>query len=253
MGFYRIAKTFEVEYGHRLCKHPEKCRFPHGHSLRIEVVARGREDLGAGRSRRECEHRQGEEGADDALSLAYREVNALEEILRDPAKPLPQVFEEVVSVLPPGWQYPDITCARIIYEGDMFKTEDFAVTHWQLASQIDVRNRKAGLIEVYYKEERPQEAEGPFMIEERLLLDEIALQISRTVGHILAREDLALLDDMSLDRRILQHRLADGHLLAVGKEQDLVNVLVLQNMNEQVLFGRFVGVIQVLLNGLCRG
>jgi 6-pyruvoyltetrahydropterin/6-carboxytetrahydropterin synthase len=42
MGYFRIAKTFEVEYGHRLCKHPEKCRFPHGHSLRIEVVARGR-------------------------------------------------------------------------------------------------------------------------------------------------------------------------------------------------------------------
>ena len=43
MGFFRIAKVFEVEYGHRLSKHPEKCRFPHGHSLRIEVVARGRE------------------------------------------------------------------------------------------------------------------------------------------------------------------------------------------------------------------
>ena len=43
MGYFRIAKTFEVEYGHRLCKHPEKCRFPHGHSLRIEIVARGRE------------------------------------------------------------------------------------------------------------------------------------------------------------------------------------------------------------------
>jgi 6-pyruvoyltetrahydropterin/6-carboxytetrahydropterin synthase len=42
MGYFRIAKTFEVEYGHRLCKHPEKCRLPHGHSLRIEVVARGR-------------------------------------------------------------------------------------------------------------------------------------------------------------------------------------------------------------------
>jgi 6-pyruvoyltetrahydropterin/6-carboxytetrahydropterin synthase len=41
VGFFRIAKTFEVEYGHRLCKHPEKCRLPHGHSLRIEVVARG--------------------------------------------------------------------------------------------------------------------------------------------------------------------------------------------------------------------
>ena len=41
MSFFRIAKTFEVEYGHRLSKHPEKCRFPHGHSLRIEVVVRG--------------------------------------------------------------------------------------------------------------------------------------------------------------------------------------------------------------------
>ncbi|HHQ47784.1 MAG TPA: 6-carboxytetrahydropterin synthase [Acidobacteria bacterium] len=41
MGFFRIAKTFEAEYAHRLSKHPEKCRFPHGHRLRIEVVVRG--------------------------------------------------------------------------------------------------------------------------------------------------------------------------------------------------------------------
>jgi 6-pyruvoyltetrahydropterin/6-carboxytetrahydropterin synthase len=43
MAYFRLAKTFEVEYGHRLSKHPDKCRFPHGHSLRIEVVVRGRE------------------------------------------------------------------------------------------------------------------------------------------------------------------------------------------------------------------
>jgi len=41
MGLYRIAKTFEVEYAHRLSRHPAKCRFPHGHRLRIEVVVRG--------------------------------------------------------------------------------------------------------------------------------------------------------------------------------------------------------------------
>ncbi len=41
MGIFRVAKSFEVEYGHRLSKHPEKCRFPHGHRLRIEVVVRG--------------------------------------------------------------------------------------------------------------------------------------------------------------------------------------------------------------------
>ncbi len=42
MGYFRIAKTFEVEFGHRLSKHPGKCRFVHGHTLRIDVVARGR-------------------------------------------------------------------------------------------------------------------------------------------------------------------------------------------------------------------
>lgn len=35
---YRISKTFEIESGHQLSKHPAKCRFPHGHSRRVEVV-----------------------------------------------------------------------------------------------------------------------------------------------------------------------------------------------------------------------
>jgi 6-pyruvoyltetrahydropterin/6-carboxytetrahydropterin synthase len=35
---YRICKSFTVENGHILSKHPGKCRFPHGHSRRIDVV-----------------------------------------------------------------------------------------------------------------------------------------------------------------------------------------------------------------------
>lgn len=35
---YRICKSFEIESGHILSKHPGKCRFPHGHSRRVEVV-----------------------------------------------------------------------------------------------------------------------------------------------------------------------------------------------------------------------
>ena len=35
---YRICKSFEVENGHMLSKHPDKCRFPHGHSRKIELV-----------------------------------------------------------------------------------------------------------------------------------------------------------------------------------------------------------------------
>ena len=37
---YRICKTFEIESAHMLSKHPEKCKFPHGHSRTLEVVLR---------------------------------------------------------------------------------------------------------------------------------------------------------------------------------------------------------------------
>ena len=40
MGYFRIARRFEIETGHRLSRHPEKCRFPHGHSRVVEVVLR---------------------------------------------------------------------------------------------------------------------------------------------------------------------------------------------------------------------
>jgi 6-pyruvoyltetrahydropterin/6-carboxytetrahydropterin synthase len=35
---FRICKSFEIESGHMLSKHPGKCRFPHGHSRKVEVV-----------------------------------------------------------------------------------------------------------------------------------------------------------------------------------------------------------------------
>ncbi len=37
---YRVCKVFEIESGHQLSKHPGRCRFPHGHSRKIEVVLR---------------------------------------------------------------------------------------------------------------------------------------------------------------------------------------------------------------------
>lgn len=35
---FRICKTLEIENGHMLTHHPDKCRFPHGHSRKVEIV-----------------------------------------------------------------------------------------------------------------------------------------------------------------------------------------------------------------------
>lgn len=35
---YRVCKSFEIESGHMLMKHPGRCRLPHGHSRRVDIV-----------------------------------------------------------------------------------------------------------------------------------------------------------------------------------------------------------------------
>lgn len=35
---YRICKSFEVESGHMLARHPDRCKFPHGHTRTVEIV-----------------------------------------------------------------------------------------------------------------------------------------------------------------------------------------------------------------------
>ena len=41
---FRICKTIDIENGHMLSKHPDKCQFPHGHTRKVEFVLEA-EDL----------------------------------------------------------------------------------------------------------------------------------------------------------------------------------------------------------------
>lgn len=142
------------------------------------------------------------------LRERVKELNCLYKLSmlsNQPKLDLEKFLQDAVELLPPSWQYPEITSARIIYEDKIFTAGSFAVSPWMLSSALHVRGCKVGLIEIYYGEERHAAAEGPFLIEERLLLDEIALQISRTIGHVLARKDLALLEELSTKAEELEN------------------------------------------------
>jgi len=45
---FRICKIIEIESGHMLTHHPDKCRFPHGHSRKVEIVLEAKELDGNG-------------------------------------------------------------------------------------------------------------------------------------------------------------------------------------------------------------
>lgn len=92
-----------------------------------------------------------------------------------------EVLQNTVGLIPDGWHYPDITCARIRYEDRQFVTRNFRETEWKQVADIEISGDKSGTVEVYYLEERPPFHEGPFLKEERDLIDALAREIGEYV------------------------------------------------------------------------
>jgi len=109
--------------------------------------------------------------------LAERYSDSIEDFLRN-----------LVNILPPSWQYPEITCARILFDGKTYKSRVFKASKWRQSSRILIYNEPMGEVEVVYLEERPPEDEGPFLKEERDLLNAIAVRISRFIERRRAEE-----------------------------------------------------------------
>ena len=92
-------------------------------------------------------------------------------------------FEEIANLLPRAWQYPEVTCARITINNSEFKTENYRQTDWKQTSDIIIHGARAGTVEVGYLEARPEKDEGPFLKEERLLIDAVAERLGIISEH----------------------------------------------------------------------
>ncbi len=127
----------------------------------------------------------------DALKERAKELNCLyriEEILNKRDLPVSEAFEEVAENIPAGWQYPDVCVAVIDYQGEIFKSSDFLKTPWVMRAEIKVQGESVGLVEVYYTEERTFADEGPFLKEERRLINSIADRLGHYLLHRNIRE-----------------------------------------------------------------
>jgi len=111
------------------------------------------------------------------LRERVKELTALHsaaKILQNDGKPLPDIFRRILALLPPAWQYPDVTAARISFDGAVWTTKNFRQSSWRQRAVFRTEEGRRGEIEIAYLEQRPQEAEGPFLSEERYLINSIA-------------------------------------------------------------------------------
>ncbi len=128
-----------------------------------------------------------------------------------------EIIQDIANLLPPAWLYPEIACARIVLDGRSYSTEGFRETPYRQISDVVVDNRKVGFVEVAYLEKKLTLDEGPFLAEERSLIDSVAREVAIFYQRTRADEEKASLQDQ------LRHadRLATIGQLAAGVAHEL--------------------------------
>ena len=118
------------------------------------------------------------------LGERVKELNCLFEIsklIENPDISLEVICQGVVDLIPPSWQYPEITCSRMLLEDKEYKTGNFKETAWKQSGDIFVFGKRMGVLEICHLEERPEIDEGPFLKEERDLIDAITERLGEFV------------------------------------------------------------------------
>jgi PAS domain S-box-containing protein len=113
-----------------------------------------------------------------------KELNCLfgiSELLEKPGHSLDQILQGIVDLIPPGWQYPEITCAKLDLHKKIYATKDFKETIWKQACDIYVHGDLSGTLKVCYLEEKPSRDDEPFLKEEKKLLKSIAERVGKIV------------------------------------------------------------------------
>jgi len=129
----------------------------------------------------------------EVLAERAKELNclySLSDLAQKRDVSLPQVLQTTAELLPSAWQYPEAACARITFEGQVFTTDDFRETRWSQASDIVVRGRPSGTVEVRYLHQKPECEEGPFLDAERRLINAVAERLGHTIERRQAEQAL---------------------------------------------------------------
>jgi two-component system NtrC family sensor kinase len=155
-----------------------------------------------------------------ALVERVKELTCLHGIARAVSRSdvgLAAILQDVVALLPPAWQYPDATRARIVLDGTAYATAGFEPGAARLVADIVLRGERRGTVEVVYVESRPPADDGPFLAEERTLIHTVAREVASLVERRAAEEERGRLQEQ------LRHadRLATIGQLSAGVAHEL--------------------------------
>ena len=104
--------------------------------------------------------------------------------------PIKEVLSRSMNILPSGFQYPEITEVKAQYDGLEYRTDDYKETPWSISYKNDSIKYGPLIFTVVYLEEKPELDDGPFMAEEKNLLDSVMNQLTIKIKQILDQKEL---------------------------------------------------------------
>lgn len=142
---------------------------------------------------------------------------SLAQLADRPGIRLEEVVQGVADLLPAAWQYPEIAAARVVLDGRAFATANFETCVDKQSVDLVAKGRRRGSLEVGYTREKPELDEGPFLEEERRLIDTVARQVAGLIERREAAADQGRLEEQ------LRHadRLATIGQLSAGVAHEL--------------------------------
>ncbi len=142
----------------------------------------------------------GRKQAEEALKKQSRALNernkelsclySISRLVEDQDNSLDDILQGTVNLLSYSWQYPAAACARIKFENRVYVTGNFRETSWRQAQDIISEKEVVGCVEIFYLEEKPPAHEGPFIKEERVLIDAVAERLGHIIGRVRAQTRL---------------------------------------------------------------
>jgi signal transduction histidine kinase len=158
--------------------------------------------------------------AQAALRERVKELACLYSIARvveDSTGDVEEALEQIVRILPPAWQFPEVAVARITLDGHAYSPGDFEAARSRQVAKIVVNGRSRGEVEVGYVEDVQHVVNGPFLEEEEQLIRGVA----RKIGAFLERRQAAA-ERVKLEAQ-LRHadRLATIGQLAAGVAHEI--------------------------------
>lgn len=122
-------------------------------------------------------------------------LHGLTRLLESPDRSTAEVLQGVVELLPGAWLYAGQASAALEYEGREFVSRNHRTPVQRQTAALKVKGLRVGRVEVSYAVRKPDLDEGPFLAEERRLLDNVAGQVSQFLERRLYESETAEMMD----------------------------------------------------------